>query len=92
MKSRYIIFFDETSINYWANIKTKTWTDNSVVMPYQKSKGTNATVYGAVGGYQHKSGSSAKFKSFFMVANKTNSRNTVEFLKLVVREAPVAAD
>ena len=51
MKSRYVIFFDETSINYWAGVKSKTWTDHSVVMPYQTKKAKNSTVYGAIGGY-----------------------------------------
>ena len=92
MRSRYIIFFDETSINYWANVKCRTWTDNSVVMPFQTKKGQNATVYGGVGGYHHKAGAAVKFKPFLMVANKTNSKNTVAFLELIVRDAPVAAN
>ena len=85
MKSRYVVFFDETSINYWSNVKVRTWTDHSVVLPYQTKRGVNCTVFGGIGGYHHKMGEQVQFKSFFMVANKTNSRNTVEFLKLVVR-------
>ena len=33
MKSKYVVWFDETSINFWSNVKTKTWTDDSVVLP-----------------------------------------------------------
>ena len=81
MKSKYVVWFDETSINYWSNIKSRTWTDNSVVMSYQSKRGTNCTVYGCIGGFQHKTGAAVKFHSSFMVANKTNSRNTVEFFE-----------
>ena len=89
MKTKYVIWFDETTLNCWASIKSRTWTDNSVVMPYQTKRGSNCTVYGGIGGFQHKSGAAVRFKAFFMVANKTNSMNTVEFLELVVRDAPV---
>ena len=89
MKTNYVVWYDETSINYWSNVKSKTWTDNSVVMPFQTKKGANCTVYGGVGGFHHREGAGIKFKPYFMVANKTNSKNTVEFFKLLVRDAPV---
>ena len=89
MKQKYVVWYDETSINYWSNVKSKTWTDDSVVMPYQTKRGTNCTIYGCIGGFQHKQGAAVKFFSSFMVANKTNSRNTVEFFRQVISEAPV---
>ena len=48
-------------------------------------------MYGGIGGYVNKEGSAMKFRSFFMVANTTNSKNTVEFLELLSKEAPVAS-
>ena len=40
---------DETSISMWSNIKKKTWTNNTVYLPYQTKRGRNTTVIGAVG-------------------------------------------
>ena len=34
----------------WSNIKKKTWTNNTVYLPYQTKRGRNTTVIGAVGG------------------------------------------
>jgi len=41
---------DETSVSLWAPIKRKTWTNNTIHMPYQSKRGRNTTVIGAVGG------------------------------------------
>lgn len=66
---------DETSINIWAAIKKRTWTDGSITLPYQSSGGfKNTTVIGAIGGDE------TNFKFLYQTKRCTNTDNVLEFL------------
>ena len=86
----YVVWLDETSVNCWANLRRRVWTDGaSVTIPLQAKRGANRTVFGAVGAYFVEDDAQKQFRFFFRVAMRTCAADARDFLQQIVEEAPV---
>ncbi|MEE3207994.1 MAG: transposase [Candidatus Thermoplasmatota archaeon] len=91
--ANYIVWLDETTVNCWATLLRRVWTDGeSITMPMQAKRGTNRTIFGAIGAYYAEDDAQKLFQFFHMVARRTCAADTRDFIQQIIDEAPVAPD
>ena len=89
----YIVWLDETTVNCWANLRSRVWTDGiSVTIPLQAKRGSNRTVVCDNGAYFVEDDAEKQFRFFHRVSERTCAEDAKAFLQQIIDEAPVSPD
>ena len=89
----YIVWLDETTVNCWANLRRRVWTDGtSVTVPLQAKRGSNRTIFGGVELYFVEDDAEKEFRFFHRVTVRTCAEDAKAFLQQIIDEAPVAPE
>ena len=74
---KYVWFMDSCSVNVWAHLKRKTWTNDGVglingqlsrvTLPLQARRGRNRTIFGVIGAHVGRVERDALFRAHFLI-------------------------